>query len=80
MFRLLLIGVTRLADLLFLLQTFVPVLKRQWSWDARHDLHFTVFWTWLGFEFFKDDVVVKHDKKVRVSRPVERDEGWEEVQ
>ena len=59
MFRLLFTVITHLANVLFLLQTFVPVLKRTWTWDAKHELHYTVYWTWLGFEFAKDDVIVK---------------------
>lgn len=62
MFRLLFTGITHLANTLFLLQTFVPMLKRRWTWDAQHQLHFIVYWTWLGFEFCKDDVIVKHSK------------------
>jgi hypothetical protein len=67
MFRLVMLAryfvpaVTVIANVLFVLQTFVPVLKRQWYWDARHELHFSVHWEWCTFSFARDDVVVKYD-------------------
>lgn len=64
MIRLLVLLITQLANVLFLLQTFVPFLKRQWFWDAQHELHFSVCWAWLGFEFWKDDVVVKYNAEM----------------
>ncbi len=54
-------AVTFLANALFILQTFVPVLKRQWYWDACHELHFSVHWEWATLSFARDDVVVKYD-------------------
>ncbi len=56
--------ITLLANTMFLLQMFVPVLKRQWFWDARHELHFSVHWEWLGFTFAEDDVIVKHSAQM----------------
>lgn len=53
--------VTFVANFLFILQTFVPLLKRQWYWDACHELHYSVHWEWCGMSFAKDDVVVKYD-------------------
>jgi fatty acid desaturase len=64
MLRLLVPLITFLANSLFLVQTFIPLLKRQWFWDAGHELHFSVSWQWLGFEFAKDDVVVKYDAEM----------------
>jgi len=53
--------VTFVANALFILQTFVPVLKRQWYWDACHELHFSVHWEWCTFRLLEDDVIVKYD-------------------
>jgi fatty acid desaturase len=64
MLRLLVPLITFLANSLFLVQTFIPLLKRQWFWDAGHELHFSVSWQWLGFEFAKDDVVVKYNAEM----------------
>ncbi len=64
MVRLLVPFITFVANSLFLLQTFVPILHRPWYWDAQHKLHYTVYWQWVWFEFAKDDVVVKYDAEI----------------
>jgi hypothetical protein len=65
-----------LANLLWLGQTLVPLLHRAWHWDSQHQLHFAVWWEWLGFRFATDDVVVKHNAEMerRCAEAMERGE------
>jgi hypothetical protein len=64
MFRIVLTLVTFLSDFVFLFQTLVPLCRRNWYWDAQHQLHFTVWWEWFGMHFATDDVVVKYDAEM----------------
>jgi hypothetical protein len=64
MFRIVLAVVTFLSDFVFLFQTLVPLCRRNWYWDAQHQLHFAVWWEWFGMHFATDDVVVKYDAEM----------------
>lgn len=64
MFRIVLTLVTFLSNFVFLFQTLVPLCRRNWYWDAQHQLHFTVWWEWFGMHFATDDVVVKYDAEM----------------